>query len=239
MTRRIPLALLLVALASTARADDDLINPDRPGIADGSAVVGSGVIQIETGVDRTRDDLSTPSLVRYGLSKALEMRLESDGFTRARGGGDDWAPVSVGAKWHFSDAPSLGMIVRMFVPSGTGELKQKQTTGEVRLAADFNLGEKWSVNPNVGVASEIGGRRFTAGLAAMTVQYNVSERAGVFVDGAVQSPEERHGATSLQLDAGGAIVVGRDTQLDGSATWRAHGRTAPDLTLSAGISHRF
>ena len=34
--------------AALAAADDDYINPDRPGIADGSTTVGPGHFQIET-----------------------------------------------------------------------------------------------------------------------------------------------------------------------------------------------
>ena len=238
MRSRFPVALVLAVLALSVRADD-LINPDRPGIADGSAVVGTGVVQLETGIDRTREDLATPTLLRYGLAPDLELRFEGDGFTHVRNGSDAWAPVSVGAKWHFADAPSLAVIVRAFLPSGSGALKQKTSTGDVRLACDFNVGEKWSFNPNVGIASEVDGGRFTAALSALTIQYNLSERANVFVDGGAQSPEEKGGRASLLVDTGGALIVGRNTQFDAEATWRAHGRTSPGLTLSAGVSHRF
>src|SRR5262245_33844319 len=55
------------------------IQPDRPGIADGSTVVGAGVFQIETGVleQWRRDgpveehDIFTPTLFRYGIGKRL------------------------------------------------------------------------------------------------------------------------------------------------------------------------
>jgi hypothetical protein len=238
MTRPVLLAFLMVSLAQCVYAED-LINPDRPGIADGSAVVGKGVFQFETGVDRTRDDLATPTLLRYGLTRSLEARVESNAFTLVRGGGSAWTPLSVGVKWHFDDAPSLATIVRVSVPSGTGEMKQTVATGDIRLAADFSFGEKWSINPNVGIASELDGRRFTAALAAMTIQYNLSDRANVFVDGGFASPESKNGPSALLLDAGAAVILGRNTQLDASATWRGRGRTAPDLTLSAGVSHRF
>ena len=73
----------------------------------------------------------------------------------------------------------------------------------------------------------------------MTLQYNVSDRANVFVDGAMQSPEEMRGTISLVFDVGGAWVVGRNTQLDAYAGWGAHGATAPNVFVGAGISRRF
>lgn len=237
-------AVFLFLLASPAFAQDaDLINPDRPGIADGSAVVGPGIFQLEAGLERDHGSdgrsIATPLLLRYGLSKAFEMRVEGNGYIHANGA-NGFAPVSIGMKYHFNDAPSLGVIARIFVPSGTGAQRSHETSADVRLAADINIGEKWSLNPNIGVASQDDGDgRFTSGLAAFTVQYNISDHANVFVDGAVQSPEQRGGSSSLIVDAGGALIVGRNTQLDASVGWGAHGTTPPNVFLAAGISRRF
>src|SRR5260370_325697 len=160
-------SLFLFLIASAALAQDaDLINPDRPGIADGSAVIGRGISQIEAGLERDHGSdgrsLSTPQLLRYGLSKAFELRVEGNGYIHASGA-NGFAPLSIGAKYHFNDAPSLGVIARFFVPSGTGAQRSHVTTGDVRLAADINLGEKWSLNPNVGIASQDDGAgRFPA-----------------------------------------------------------------------------
>ncbi|HEX3580294.1 MAG TPA: transporter [Thermoanaerobaculia bacterium] len=190
-----------------ARADDDLINPDRPGIADGSQTVGRGTFQIETGIDREQGDNAFPTLLRYGISKNFEARVESDSALTH--------PL-LGFKFHFADTPSLGVIVR------AGEHHE----GDVRLAADINLGEKWSLNPNVGINRDRGA------LAALTIQYNITQKANVFVDGGYDT-------TQLQLDAGAAWIIGRNTQLDASITWGAHGAGVPNVVYSAGISRRF
>lgn len=42
----------LAAAAAVAQPVDDNINPDRPGLADRSSVVGAGRIQVETGLQR-------------------------------------------------------------------------------------------------------------------------------------------------------------------------------------------
>jgi hypothetical protein len=236
--------VFLFLLASAAFAQDaGLINADRPGIADSSTVVGRGIFQLEAGLERDHDadgrSVAMPLLLRYGVSKELELRLEGNGYIHADGA-NGFAPLSLGAKYHFADAPSLGVIARIFVPSGTGGQRSHTTTGDVRFTADINMGEKWSVNPNIGVASQDDGDgRFTAGLVALTVQYNLSDRANVFVDGAVQSPEQRGGGSSLIVDVGGAWITGRNTQLDVSVGWGAHGTTAPNVFVGAGISRRF
>jgi len=233
---------LLFLIASSAFAQD-LINADRPGIADSSSVVGPRIFQIEMGLERDHGSdgrsLATPLLLRYGVSKSFEFRVEGDGYIHADGA-NGFAPLSIGAKYHFLEAPSLGVIARVFVPSGSGAQRSHTTNGDVRLAADIDLGEKWSLNPNIGIASQDDGDgRFTSGLAAMTLQYSFSDRTNVFVDGAMQSPEEKRGTTSLVFDVGGAWVVGRNTQLDAYAGWGAHGATAPNVFVGAGISRRF
>jgi hypothetical protein len=238
--------VILVLFAAAARAQSDVINADRPGIADGSATLHRGMFQIETGIERddagSERTLSTPTLLRYGVTDAVELRIEGAGFQRVttpQSSENAWAPLSAGLKVHFRDAPSLGLITRVFVPSGSGASRTKNVTGDIRFAADFNLGDHWSLNPNVGVAFEEDDRRFTAALAALTVQYNISETSGVFIDGAVQTPEERGGTSALMLDTGAALIVGRNTQFDVSVGWGAHGNTTPNVFWSAGVSRRF
>jgi len=218
------LVVLACALTAAAQSDApaDLISADRPGIADGSTTMRAGAFQIEAGFEHDHgDDPSVPVLLRYGLTSAFELRVETD----------DWNDAAVGFKYHFRDEPSLGIIASASIPTGSGD---------VRLSADFNAGERWSFNPNVGVAIvDEDHDRFAAALAALTVQYNLTRKANVFVDGALQTPEQRHGTSSLIVDTGAAWIVGNDTQLDVSVGWGAHGQTAPAVFWSAGISRRF
>jgi hypothetical protein len=201
------LVAILLLSAMPLHADDDLINPDRPGIADGSQTIARGTFQLETGVDREQGENAFPTLLRLGISKNFEARVESESVLTH--------PL-LGFKVHFADTPSLGVIVR------AGEHHE----GDVRLAADINLGEKWSLNPNVGINRDRGA------LAALTVQYNLTQHANVFVDGGYDTSQ-------LLIDAGGAWIIGRNTQFDASATWGARGRGVANVVYSAGISRRF
>lgn len=228
------LALLLVFATATIARADDLINADRPGIADGSTTVGAHTFQIEIGGerdDRSADhDLLVPTLLRYGLTDNFELRIESSLYQRIEG----WAPVSLGAKYHFEDKPSLGLIGRVFL------INTEEVTGDLRLANDFEVGEKWAFNPNVGLAiSSDQGEHSLSGLAALTAQYNLVPTANVFVDGGLTYPEERHGGAAILLDVGGAWIFRQNMQLDASVGWGAHGSTVPSVFWSAGISRRF
>ena len=256
-------AFQLTATASARASDaEDYINPDRPGIADGSNVVGAGHFQIETGIQQEyrRNDgndsrtLFLPTLLRMGLDKRFEFRIESNayswmkvtnamqGTTRTEG----IAPASVGLKYHFVDAleekqPSVGAILRFFPRSGTRDFKTTRATGDLRLVADWDFLPEWSLNPNVGVGiyQDNAQRLYTTGLFATTLNYNPSKKLNFFVDTGLQSPETKHGRTAVVVDLGTAYIVGQDVQLDFSAGSRVEGKTSPRLFLSAGISKRF
>ena len=227
-TRTLSLAVALIALAAHAQ-ETDLINPDRPGLADGSATVRRGSWQIELGLQRDELDddsvLSTPLLLRFGVRDNLELRVETDGYLS----GDDasgFAPIGVGFKYRFAE--NYGVIVGISPPSGTSEFESEETSGDVRLAADYAYGEKWAFNPNIGVAFE---EDSTSLLAALTVQYNLSETLNVFVDAGSSG-------SSVMLDGGVAWILAPDTQLDAAIGWGAHG-DVPDGFVAVGWSRRF
>jgi hypothetical protein len=243
--------------------EPDLINPDRPGIADGSTVIGAQRFQIESGIqeefrrsgDGREHTFFVPMLLRFGVDSHWEARIEGNTFTRVttfdsanttnRESG--FAPLSVGFKYHIYNSNgdhqiSLGTIVRVFPPWGSKEFRTQHATGDVRLAADWDLAPslKLSVNPNIGVGwyEDDKGRVFTAGLFAMTLNYLPNKKLNPFVDLGVQSPETTNGKAAAILDSGVAYIIGRNLQIDASIGTRVHGDTAPQPFLGFGISWR-
>ena len=227
-------------MASCGRVSaDDLIGADRPGLANASSTVGPGRFQIEAGVyrDNTADadatSLATPVLLRYGVSDSFELRVEGNGYQRASASEtvDGWAPVSLGFKYRFAEEharhPAVGLIARVFPPSGSGEFRGDHTTGDVTLTADKSLGDHWSVNPNLGVVWGEDDGRFTSALAALTVQYGFTPSVGVFVDSAWQRPEAPAGHSAGVIDLDGT---------DGAtaARCRAGGRLSGRMHFSWG-----
>jgi hypothetical protein len=250
-----------LARAQSSAPDDGAIEADRPGIADGSRVIRAGEAQIEIGLQRERRTdgsarsitLFAPTLIRLGLTRSVEARIESNGFTRVStedAGVEDHvsgaAPVLLGFKWtmydsHGDDARrSVGTIVRVAPPSGTADFRTTHTTGDVRIAVDWDFAPGFSLNPNVGVArqEDSGGQTFGTALAALTLNYLPSPALNPFVDVGYQSREESGGTWALVFDAGVAYIIGHDVQLDLSAGAGSHGTTPPHPFVAAGISVR-
>ncbi|MHB8635196.1 MAG: transporter [Fimbriimonadaceae bacterium] len=246
--------MLCIALSTGALADDnDLINPDRPGIADGSFVVGRH-FQIETGFQEELHDgghtrlIFVPTLLRIGISSAWEFRIEGNTYTYSDSFGahtSGYQPISAGAKFHFMDAkgtkrPSLAFIGRVFPAIGSAGFQTDKTSGDLRLVGDWNLNDQWELNPNIGLADyeDGAGNMFTAGLFAMTLNYNPTPILNFFVDTGMQGPEQSHGKTQIIVDAGVAYIVGKNVQFDFSVGNGVSGVTSPRPFVGAGISVR-
>ena len=244
--------------------DEDLINADRPGIADGSTVIGPKAFQIESGIqqefrrsgDVREHTFFIPTLLRFGISSRWEARIEGNTFTRVStfvsGNPVDevsgFAPASLGFKFQIYDSKSehelsLGTIVRVFPTWGSEEFRTQHTTGDIRLAADWKFAPrlKLSLNPNVGIAryEDDEGKLFTAGLIATTLNYLPTNKLNPFVDVGVQAPEMTEGKTAAILDGGIAYIIGQNLQVDASIGTRVHGETSPRPFLAFGISWRW
>jgi hypothetical protein len=246
---------------SKAADDDDLIDADRPGIADGSTVVGAKRFQLESGIQTEfrrngaeRDHaFFIPTLLRIGIDKRFEARVEGNTFTRTTTSDADvqtnqasgLAPVSVGLKYHIEDSngvtrPSVGAIIRVFPASGTNGFQTDHVTGDLRLVADWDFAPHLSLNPNIGVGryEDDRGKTFTSAIFALTLNYLPSKHLNPFVDMGVLRPEERDGKSAVIFDTGVAYIIGRNLQLDVSAGTGVHGNTPPHPFIGFGVSFR-
>jgi outer membrane putative beta-barrel porin/alpha-amylase len=239
-----------------------LINPDRPGIADGSRVILPTQLQLEIGLQHERRRAGgdvrkattfVPILIRFGIAERIEARVEGNSLTSTRTSGADspstrvtgYSPLSVGAKYQIYDSHgenrrSFGLIGRVFLPTGSSDFRNDRYTGDIRFAADWDFAPMLSLNPNLGVARQEDGqgRTFVATLSALTLNYSPTERINPFVDVGTQAPEAPGGAAAVVLDGGLAYIIGRDLQLDVSAGRGVHGSTPPRPFIAVGLSVR-
>jgi len=239
----------------------ELINADRPGIADGSRVIQAGQLQIEIGaqLERRRDGgvrtttTFVPLLIRFGVSDRIEARVESNSLTSNETSSPNsptlrvtgYSPVSIGAKYQLHDSGgdhrrSFGVIARVFAASGSSNFRADRYSGDVRLAADWDFAPQLSLNPNVGIARQEDdqGRTFTAALGAMTLTYSPTDRISPFVDLGAQSPEARGEGAAIIVDAGLGYTISRDIQLDISAGSGVRGSTPARPFVAVGVSIR-
>lgn len=167
------IAALCAGLPAAAHAAD-AISTDRPDFVESSDVVGAGHVQIETGFSSERDKRdgvstrtrTTPTLLRIGVSEAVELRIETDGYARRttrdpaatgtlreRGYND----VSLGAKWRVQEGdedkgtPGLAWLLHVDVDSGSSAFRGQGLRPSLRGVAEWDLPNDFSVGVMPGV----------------------------------------------------------------------------------------
>ncbi|RXR02621.1 transporter [Pseudoxanthomonas composti] len=244
--------LMLLAFADLAHAQDEPIATDRPDFVESSLTVGERRLQVETSVawerDGDADAYTTPTLFRYGLGQAWELRLETDGWQSIdapRGGGiSGVSDMSLGLKYHVASelgGASLAWLLHVDLPSGAREVRGDGARPSLRLVAEWELSDSVSLGMMPGVIYDQGddGRRYSAGIFGVVVGKAWSDRSRSFVELAL--PQIAHaddGGTVALLDIGAAWLLSQDVQLDVVYSRGLNDRS-PDHALGAGLSIRF
>lgn len=257
------LKLLAICCAGAAAHADEGISTDRPDFVESSTVVGTGRWQVETGVSFQRDgegglrsrSLTTPTLLRYGLNATTELRLETEGYTRARTADAEgeatrssgFSDMSLGMKWHVHDGdaeagkPSTAWLLHVDLPTGAKPLRGHGARPSLRAVAEWDLPHDFSlgVMPGVQTDTDEAGRRFASGLFAATLGKDFYGRVHAFVELAAQQLASRaHGGNIVTFDTGFAVRLGDDWQWDLSLQ-KGLSAVAPDLQVGLGLSARF
>lgn len=261
--RRIAAALIGIAvLAPAAAAAEEAIDTDRPDFSDSPEVVGSGRFQVEVGYtagrdrdgSRTERAASTPLLLRYGIGRSVELRLETEGLQRVRT--DDGATrdrvrgtadASIGFKWHLADRdeddgkPALALLGDAEIDSGSAAFRGRGVRPGLYGIAEWDFDGGWSPSVMIGARADRdddGGGRYANGLVALALGKRLGPRWGAFGEfAAPQIASGRHGGSTAAFDAGIVYLPTDDLQLDVSFVRGLNHRT-PDWQWGIGVSFR-
>jgi hypothetical protein len=232
---------------------------DRPDFTESSQVVGSGVLQLESGMTFERDRaadvrngmFSTPQLLRIGVSRRLELRLASDGLlsesatfaTRHQhttGGAD----TEIGLKYTLTKTPLNGfdfaLIAAVSLPTGADGLSSGGYDPGVKFTWAHDLPRGFGLSGNVNFASitvgdDIDGddREFERSIS-VSLGHGLGEQWGAYW--------ETYGFVSgdgcaCTFNTGVTRALGRHMQVD-VAVGRGLTSSAPDWFAGVGFSIR-
>jgi hypothetical protein len=250
----------LSALASAA--ESDTITTDRPDFVESSQVVGVGAFQVETSVsaERTKRDgikyltYATPTLLRFGITDTLEIRVETNGRMRATAQQDStgikesangWGDTSLGVKWHAVDAsgwrPSMAVLAHVDLDSGSEPFRAAGKGGSLRVAAEWELPRDYSLGIMPGVARQTNdsGKHYTSAIFGVVLGKEITERWRTFVEySAPEIARADNGGSVHTVDVGTAYLLTKTVQVD-TAVSRGLNQNTPDWSLSLGLSAKF
>jgi hypothetical protein len=218
---------------------------DRPHVSEAAAVVGPGVVQVESGflsevADGKRPLYSLPVLLRVGLSETAELRLESDSMMldhAHRGGARD---LNLGAKVMLMEDESVSMAVllRCGVYTSTEGFRTHLEPG-AKLLLGAELSETLGFELNLGLTSVFDGDNTVTRIEpnfAVALTQSLDEHWSVF--GEVFG-EGVHGVPfQLYAQTGLMLAPGPDSQWDFEII-RGLSRGTQEWGFGFGYSRRF
>lgn len=256
MSRRLQVVALSLLFAAPLLAQEPIVT-DRPDYVESSDVVGRKVLQVETSAatdwtavgSATARTVATPTLFRLGVTKGLELRLETDGYQRTTLGNapavTGLADAAIGIKWHLLDGakrrPSVAVLIHGDLPSGSTPFRGEGVRPSFRAVGEWDLPAGFGIGIMPGIVYDVNalGEREWTSLFGVTVGHPITRSTRFYVEYAAESiPLTAGGAKSSTFDFGTAWVITRDLQLDLSGAVGLVPGT-PDGSIALGISRRF
>lgn len=255
---------VVIVATSPAQGADDTIATDRPDFVESSNTVGVGRFQLETSANSERNSqagvtertITTPTLLRYGMSENWELRLETDGYTQFKATASNdpasvkahgYSDVALGAKWHMSDgdaksgAPSLGWLFHLDIPSGSKAFEGPGTVPSLRMVAEWELPSAISLGVMPGLLWDINddGQRYAAGILGIVAGKNWTDSFRTFVEwGGQHLASSSNGGSIITYDVGASYLLTNLVQLDTAFSFGAN-EYSPDFSWTVGLSVKY
>ena len=246
---------MFLCLASFRVSAAGSIDTDGPDFVESSEVVGEARFQYEADVMSERDHrnssrltrTSTPTLLKYGITDAIEIRLESEGHIRATGDSGNTATRStgtgdtaLGVKWHSQDRdaaagiPAVSWILHFEGPSGTPGLRGHGIRPSLRSVMTWDFPHDLTLGLMPGIKYDAGedGHRFTSGIIGAVLNTRLTEKSRAFFEAsATQLARGRDGGVLADWNIGAAYLLSRETQIGFRAGIAANRNTPNGLVL--------
>jgi hypothetical protein len=220
-------SLLLLLLARPLAAQDTLdpIEPDRPDFTEGTGIIPLGHWQAEGGTTFSRIDEEEAStlgelLVRVPLAERVEARFNVGSYDWIHGGGpnvEGYEDPEVGVKIRLNETsrPELAVLLLTTVPLGGKDLTADAWQPTVKLAAAWDLTDRFSLSSNLNVAYLAeGSERFSQVAASLSAGFSLTDRLGAFLEAFGFSEETSGGPATGYVNGGFSYGVTNDLSVD-------------------------
>jgi hypothetical protein len=251
----VPTAAAIAAQApasSTAQADNNPLEPDRPDVTNGTHIVDVGLLQIELGgvFNRTGDgrhNTGTPVTARVGLTNWLEARVSTDGYlsvTDPAGNQSGLGNVQIGAKLRLwadpGGVPVLSILPTLNLPAASESKGLGSGQADVTIAlltgTDFLTRGHIDANYGVGrIGAGTGLPRFTQHLVSFSASAEIPGPVTPYLETFWFSRQDPDGGPVAAIDGGAIYVINPRLALDGGVQIGLTG-AAPSLSAFGGMS---
>jgi hypothetical protein len=250
---------------SVGAQEQDRISTDRPDFLTSPDVVGKGRFQIETGALVKRDDppgnmrtrtVTTPTLLRLGMTDNVELQLETDGRVRTRETDlltqttvhtHGYADTAIAIKWHARKSdeskgtPGIGWVFKAMLPSASRAYRGTGVRPAVIGAFEWDLPNDMALGANAGMAYDNSdtGKRFFSGTLGAGLSKRLTDRLGIATEiVAQQLAQKKYGGNVAIADVGTTYLLTKSVQVD-ALVGRGLTSESPKYLFTIGIAARF
>ena len=257
----IMMLLLVMPLSLFAQeSESEEFDSDRPSRAQGTIIVPTATVQIESGFEFQKDETSftdkkeylyPTTLVRIGILKNAELRINADykkeknqvmngsaGDTKEVTEGFTEVQVGTKVKLYEGDGliPQIGILGQVTLPVGNESLRPPHAAPEGRLLFTSKFSEKFDLQYNVGYSKQKEEEEFRGEtLYAVTGNLKLTDKLTYFAEVFGQKPKAdkaEHG-----VDTGFLLKLLPNLQLDVIGAYGLN-EEAPDYFAGGGVTWR-
>lgn len=213
-------------------------------------VVGTGVLQLETGFQLESATgaqvIHAPvPLMRIGLTRRLELRLGGDGALWERTGAagayghaSGLSDIGVELKWKLLDEhgrlPALAIAPSLSSPVGRSGFSSGAYDPTLKLAWGKGLLQGFHASGNFSVSSLTEDRRFLQRAASLCIEHNLPHGLVAYWENYNIWPRHRDGERETMWNTGLFHAIGKNAQIDVEVA-RCFASAVPHWYLGAGF----
>lgn len=249
---------LLLIVHSTVKSQTDSINnfvPDRPGMATPPDILTFKYFQVENGfqyekyndgIVQNENFLYSSLLLRYGVVKNAEIRIQSDyAYYKTNDSSTTSAvyglnPITIGTKIKLIEQrkviPNISFLLNLTLPFiGKKEFKPDNIAPSICILMSNSISEKFNLCYNYGLSWD-GNTSQPVHFCALCLGANLKPKLSTFIEGYCLSNQQTN--SEFYTDAGFAYLLNDHLQIDLSATGYLNS-FLDYYCLNAGIAWKF
>src|SRR5690349_17862161 len=246
--------LAMLGCASAAALHEPLVS-DRPDFTESTITVKPGIVQLEGGhtferVSSEKTNTTGELLLRIGVARRVELRIEPGSYTKVASPGDDesgWEDGAVGTKVSVyakpndkpSIVPDVSLLAATSVPTGGRAFRQRRLQPEAKLASAWTLTDRVDLSTNLVVSRPVDENgRFTELAASASFGFDLTSRLGAFAEVFGFAPQRDNVGRTQYVDTGFTFGLTPNFQLDARGGLGMNG-AAPDYFVGVGLARRW
>ena len=220
---------LILCLCFAQKGLTEQIAPDRPGLANGTGIVPTGTLQLESGyrfsrVGQGKQHTLGEVLLRIAPCPKMELRVGVNSYLFTRSPGSDDSGLgdgSVGLKVKLFEGSegmeslNISTILATTLPTGSEIYRENKLQPSAELILGWNLSERVGIGTDFSYTlASLGGDQYNQFAGGVSLGFSLSGRTACFLEYYGVAVESGYGENISYFDGGFTYLISDNCQVD-------------------------